>query len=418
MPIEDFGYGAATDNGAPVNATEGTVTDLKTGKESDPTIEQDPTNLDDVQDTTDNGNDGDNKDDNEEGKDDVLPEGTKIEVGDETYTVDKDGNVVDSKGSIFKKANEVAEWRESFENEEDVTDEITIDSIQKALDIEITDENDKPVQFDNTPDGVKAYIEAVIETGKEELQRDAINTLMARYNFLPDIINYYVANGNSLEGYGRRPDRSGINIDSDNEEQQIAIIKAAWAERGQRGDVNGYIDYLKNSGTLLTTAEAELQGLKDKDKAAKEETARIAAEREKQEQESIKRYWAGVKEVIDNREIAGYKIPEQIIVTRNGQKVTATPDDFFRYLYMTDKEGHSAYERDLLKTKPEDRLNDELLRALLMFTGGSYSNLVDYAINEKQVKTLRLKAKQANKGGTARITRPAKQSSKDIEFGY
>ena len=168
----------------------------------------------------------------------------------------------------------------------------------------------------------------------------------------------------------------------------------------------------------MTTAEAELQGLKDKDKAAKEETARIAAEREKQEQESIKQYWAGVKQVIDNREIAGYKIPEQIIVTRNGQKTTATPDDFFRYLYMTDKEGHSAYERDLLKTKPEDRLNDELLRALLTFTGGSYSNLVDYAINEKQVKTLRLKAKQANRGGTARITRPTKQSSKDIEFGY
>lgn len=414
MPEDEFGYDAVTNDGASTTVTEDEATDLETGKVTDPTTEQDPDNLDDV----DNSTTTEEKDKKDEESDSNLPEGTKIEVGDNTYTVDKDGNVVDEKGNIFKKASEVEEWRKSFENEEDVTDEINIDSIQKMLDIEITDENDKPIKFENTPAGVKSYIEAVLDTSKDEIQKDAINALIRKYSFIPNMINYYTANGGSLKGYGQRPDRSGIKIDSDNEEQQIAIIKAAWQERGQRGDVNGYIDYLKNSGTLLTTAEAELQGLKDADKAAKEEMARKAAEVERQQQEDLKAYWNGVKEVIDKREIAGYKIPEQIVVTRNGQKTTATPDDFFRYLYLVDKEGHSAYERDLLNTKPEDRLNDELLKALLTFTGGNYSNLVDYAINEKQVKTLRLKAKQANRGGTARITRPSKRDSKNIDFGY
>lgn len=418
MPIEDFGYGEEPIIGAPANGEEGSVTDLNTGNQTDPNSDANVDDLNNNNTPSEPNADDNGGDETGEETNDSLPEGTKLEVGDKTYTVDKDGNIVDDNGNIFKKKEEVAEWRKSFEGEEDVTDEITLDSIQKALDIQITDENDKPVQFENTPEGIKSYIEAVIETGREELQRDAINALMAKYSFLPEIINYYTANGNSLEGYGRRPDRSGITIDSQNEEQQIAIIKAAWKERGQRGDVNGYIDYLKNSGTLLTTAEAELQGLKDSDKAAKDEIARKAAEVEKQQQEELKNYWNGVKSVIDNREIAGYKIPEQIVVNRNGQKTTATPDDFFRYLYLVDKEGHSAYERDLLKSKPEDRLNDELLKAFLTFTGGNYSNLVDYAINEKQVKTLRLKAKQGSKGGTLRITKPAKKESKDIDFGY
>ena len=418
MPIDDFGYGDATQVESPATVTEGAATDLETGKETDPTVDQDPTNLEDVDTSTEETEESKEDDNKDKESEDRLPEGTKLEVGDNTYTIDKDGNVVDEKGNIFKKADEVAEWRKSFENEEDVTDELSLESIQKAIDVEIVDENDKPVQFENTPAGVKSYIDAVIETGREQLQREAIDALMRKYSFLPDLINYYTANGNSLEGYGKVRDRSNITIDANNEEQQIAIIKAAWAERGQRGDVNGYIDYLKNSGTLLSTAEAELQGLKDSDKAAKDEIAKRAAAVEKQQQEEVKAYWNGVKQVIDKREIAGYKIPDQIVVNRNGQKTTATPDDFFRYLYLVDKDGHSAYERDLLQIKPEDRLNDELLRALLTFTGGSYSNLVDYAINEKQVKTLRLKAKQASRGGTIRISKPSKQKSNNIDFGY
>ena len=258
----------------------------------------------------------------------------------------------------------------------------------------------------------------MLETGREEQQKQALDTLFARFDFLSDLLNYYVANGNSLRGYGQVPDRSKITIDDKNEEQQIYIIKTAWQERGQKGDVNGYIDYLKNSGTLLATAQEELQGLKEKDAAYRKQVEEQAAAAEKQHQEEIKQYWNGVKQVIDKRELAGYKIPETIVINRNGTKTSATPNDFFNYVYMVDKEGHSAYERDLMNTKPEDRLNDELLRAFLMFTGGNYANLVDYAINEKNVKTLRLKAAQRDRKSTLRINKPTKVNPKDTDFGY
>lgn len=416
MPDMDFGYADVTpQDGASTTEPVEEPTDIDTGKPSTPGTNTDPDVIED-------GGDNENQEDEgtKEGNDEetTLEEGTVLEVGDEKYTVDKDGNLVDKDGNIFKKAEEVAEWRKEFETEEDVTDEISIDTIQKALDVEITDENDKPVIFENTPDGIKEYINAVLETGKEEQQKQALDTLFARFSFLPDLLNYYVANGESLQGYGQVPDRSKITIDSKNEEQQIYIIKAAWQERGQKGDVNGYIDYLKNSGTLLATAEEELQALKEKDAKYRKDMEEKAAAAEKERQEQIDNYWKGVKQVIDKRELAGYKIPENIVINRNGTKTSATPDDFFRYVYAVDKEGHSAYERDLMNTKPEDRLNDELLRAFLMFTGGNYANLVDYAINEKNVKTLRLKAAQRDRKSTLRITKPTKVNLKETDFGY
>lgn len=419
MPDMDFGYAdpiTQTMGGGETEPVE-EPTDIESGEPTKPGTEPDPQQINN-DDTTDDNTD-DNKSDGEgEDNNDVLEEGTVLEVGDDKYTVDKDGNLVDKDGNIFKKKDEIAEWRKSFEEEEDVTDDLSIDSIQKALDIEITDENDKPVVFENTPAGVKQYIDAVLETGREEQQKQALDTLFARFDFLPDLLNYYVANGNSLRGYGQVPDRSKITIDDKNEEQQIYIIKTAWQERGQKGDVNGYIDYLKNSGTLLATAQEELQGLKEKDAAYRKQVEEQAAAAEKQHQEEIKQYWNGVKQVIDKRELAGYKIPETIVINRNGTKTSATPNDFFNYVYMVDKEGHSAYERDLMNTKPEDRLNDELLRAFLMFTGGNYANLVDYAINEKNVKTLRLKAAQRDRKSTLRISKPTKVNPKDTDFGY
>ena len=65
----------------------------------------------------------------------------------------------------------------------------------------------------------------------------------------------------------------------------------------------------------------------------------------------------------------------------------------------------------------ESKRDDEILRAYLTFVGGNYSNLVDMAINQKQVAQLKLKAKEKKSNATIRINRPT--ASKDsINFGY
>lgn len=410
----DFGYGQN------VNANGG-------GSDNNGEQNQDITNLDNGQ--VENPNGGENineppvgKEGTENNGDDnptKLEEGTTLEIGDAKYTVDKDGNVVDSNGNIFKEASQVSEWMKEFENVEETTSDISIDSIKAAIGIEITDDNDKPIVFDNTVEGIKSYVDSVIETSKQEHYDTAINTLYQKYPIVKDVINYYVANGNSLEGFGQVPDRSGIEIDENNEAQQEQIIRTAWSERKQRGDVNSYINYLKSSGTLLATAKEELDGLKEADAQYKRDIEAKAAAEEKEKVEALERYWNGVHDIIKSRKIAGYQIPESIVITRDGQKLSVTPEDFFNYIYRVDKEGKSAYERDLEAETPDVRRDDEILRAYLKYVGGNYSNLVDMAINEKNVATLKLRAKQHN-ASAIRVTKPksTKSDGANIDLGY
>lgn len=428
MPDFDFGFGGETstyvtpptDGGKgnePIPPTD-EKTNISTGK-----VET-SNGATDLGNDANNGEKEDPKEDekdkgSEENKSEYSP-GTKFELDDKIYTVDENGNVIDDKGAIFKEAKDVADWIKSFNVDDTNENDITIDNIIKAVGTEIVDDDEKPIQFENTANGIKSYIDAVVEVSKNDVTEAALNTLFSQYPFIKDAINYYKANGNSLEGFNEVVDRSDVTLDKDNEEQQKEIIRTAWKERGAKGDIEGYIDYLKSSGSLATIAEDELNNLKQYDADRK---AKLAEEAKKAQDEEIRYYqdyWNGVKEVIDSRKIANYQIPESIIINRNGQKLTVTPNDFFNYLYRVDKEGFSQYQRDLAAQDQNARRDDEILRAYLTFVGGNYSNLVDMAINEKEVKSIRLKAKQNNKS-TLKITKPTTndaKNGKDIDLGY
>ena len=437
----DFGYGqngngngAGSDNG---NSNGDQTTNLNTGK-----IDHDTNGVptDDIDgngggdggdgtkpDNTGKNGDGDksgngNKDGNKDGDgtNANLEAGTSIEVGEDTYTVDGNGNLLDKNDNIFKEAKDVKAWLDEFENITDADkDSISIETIQEAVGVQITDDDDKPVEFENNPEGIKAYIDAVIETAKEEHFETAVNTLYQKYPILNDVLNYYIANGNSLEGFGEVPDRSGITIDDSNEAQQEAIIRTAWEEQGRKGDVESYIAYLKSSGTLLATAKEELVGLQEADEQYRKNIEEEAEYKEAERLQRLENYWNSVHDVIKNRTIAGYQIPESIIISRNGQKLSVTPEDFFNYIYRVDKDGKSAYERDLATETPESRRDDEILRAYLKFVGGNYSNLVDMAINNEKVNRLKLKAKERNTS-TVRISKPKTNTNKgtNIDLGY
>lgn len=415
----DFGYGEINSNEPTSPENEEIKTNLETGKEDSG---EDTTKIDD------DNNKSDNTDKKEEEKTEEdgdlssqLVEGTKIEIGDNTYTVDKDKNLIDDKGNIFKEADKVVEYLKGLEQSEEAgTDDLNIDTIVDAIGIDILDDNDNPVKFENTPEGIKQYVNAVIQTSQQEIAETTLNTLYSKYPIVKDVLDYYIANGNSLEGFTGRQDRSNIVIDENDEAQQEAIIRTAWKEQNRKGSVDNYIAYLKSSGTLRTIAEEELEGLKQADADYKRQLADEARAEEQAELERQKQYWSGVKEVIDSKQIAGYKIPDTILIEREGKKLAATPNDFFNYIYRVDKEGYSQYQRDLMKESAESRRDDEILRAYLKFVGGSYSNLVDMAINEKQVNTLKFKAKEASSRKTGfKVTPPTKDNDKkEINLGY
>ena len=214
MEEDIFGYGGTgnqeiDDTNPPANGEE--KTDLNSGKVIvDPNGEP-ADDLDNQKPPVEENDTNKGETDKDDDKFAVEP-GTEIEVGDDKYTVDENGNVVDADGNIFKEAKDVAEWIKTFDkvDETDKSKDMSIENIIKTMDVEILDDNDKPIEYDNTPEGVKAYIKDVIETSKQEVAEAAVNTLFSKYPILPEVINYYVANGGSLKGFDEIPDSNVI----------------------------------------------------------------------------------------------------------------------------------------------------------------------------------------------------------------
>ena len=352
----------------------------------------------------------------------TLSEGDSIELDGVTYTVNEAGDLVNEKGEVFKTKAELPKFLEEYTTEDaNEMPEVNIADIQKLVGVDVVDDNGEAVKFDNTPQGVAEYVNSVLDLKKAEYAQAGINKLIEDYPVVNDFLNYYIANGNSYEGFGEMKDRSGIVIDENNESQQIAIVREAWKEFGKRGDVNKYINYLKDSGQLVDAAKDDLAALQQADAEVREENSKAAMEAQKQYEQEVIAYWKEVKSCIDKREIASYKIPDVIILDRGGKQVSATPEDFFNYLYQVDEQGYSQYQKELANEAPSERMNDELLKAFLKYTGKSYNSLLEMAVANKEVKKLRLTAnKNKSAKATIKITKAAKTNGNlDGEnFGY
>lgn len=389
-----------------------------------PTNKEDVTNLggNDVDDITgkdsgepnpDNTGNEDNNDNNSSTGE--LNVGDQLEVDGITYTVAQNGDLVDDKGNVFKEAKDIADWLKSVNLENNESDSsITLASIQESLGVTITDENGKPVSFTDDAAGVKAYVDSVIELRSNELQQAAINRLYSDNPLLKQFQDYVQLNG-TPRGFGEIPDRSGIKLDKDNEQQLVAVIKMAAQEFGNKSLNDNYIKYLRDSGGLYDEARNQLEALVDKDKAYRKDIETKAAEQRKQEADALKNYWEKVNNIINGRVINGYKIPDSFTKEVDGKKIVITPNDFFNYLSNANVDGDdgkklTAYQRDLANLTDDKFMAREMLDAWLMFTGGTYKDLIDMAVKEDQVRKLVVRSKENRSAKSVKIVK--KQNGK------
>lgn len=350
-----------------------------------------------------------------------LNAGDTIEFEGATYTVAENGDILDKDGKVFKEQKDVADWLKELEVPED--DGITIDAIREAFPEEVVDDKGNPVEFENTIEGVKSYINTIVENKVKGAEEAAINTLYANNPLLKQFKDYVDVTG-SYEGFGQLPDREDWEIDKENEAQQEAIIKMAAQEFGNKTINNAYIEYLKTSGSLYDYAVEMLDSLKEKDKELRDDIAKKAEENRKQEQQKVTEYWNKVNNIIKNKTIAGYKLPDSVQKEIDGKKVILTPNDFFDYLYKqvhTNANGQkiSAYQKALEEMSEEDYINNELINAWLLFTGGSFKDLANMAVKENQVRILKLASKQHKSPSTIKVNKKpstSKVNPDDILF--
>lgn len=160
MPTLDFGF-----NANPTDSGTEPVTDLDTGVTgtvgSDgniiPPIDE-PNNggqdnngktdgdgkKDDVDNPAANANDKDGNDDGNKGDDNDLAvdPGSVVTIGEDTYTVDAEGNLVDKNNKVFKEAKDVKDFLKQFEVDDtgDTENVIDVAKIIEKVGFEVTDE--------------------------------------------------------------------------------------------------------------------------------------------------------------------------------------------------------------------------------------------------------------------------------------
>ena len=319
----------------------------------------------------------------------TLSEGDTVNVDGVDYTIDANGNAVGADGTIFRTAAELTELIAQNGSEPSV-----LDQLQTRFGSDFKDEDGNPIVFDNNAEGIAAYVDTVVQSRIVEAQTAALNNLFETYPQVEQVINHLKLNG-TLEDFVEIPDRSSITVSKDNEEQQATFICEEWKLSGKKGDVNKFIDYCKNAGILYDTAVESKEAVDSiYESRLAEQKAQVEAKEAAAAAEE-KAYWENVEKTISKGELLGYSIPEQIQCNRDGKKVMLSRKDFLKYVSTpVDSEGNTAYMLDEAKVDSNARMQDDLLKAFLKFTGGNYASLVGMAVNKHKVLSVRTAAAQ------------------------
>lgn len=318
-----------------------------------------------------------------------LSEGDTINVDGVDYTIDAEGNAIAADGTVFRTATELAELISQNGSEPSV-----LEQLQTRFGSDFKDENGNPIVFDNNTEGIAAYVDTVIQNRIAEAQTAALNNLFETYPQVEQVINHLKLNG-TLDDFVEIPDRSQITVSKDNEEQQATFIREEWKLSGKKGDVNKFIDYCKNAGILYDTAVESKEAVDSiYESRLAEQKAQVEAKEAAAAAEE-KAYWDNVEKTISKGELLGYSIPEQIQCNKDGKKVMLSRKDFLKYVSTpVDNEGNTAYMLDEAKVDSNARMQDDLLKAFLRFTGGDYASLVGMAVNKQKVLSIRTTAAQ------------------------
>ena len=318
-----------------------------------------------------------------------LSEGDTINVDGVDYTIDAEGNAIAADGTVFRTATELAELIAQNGSEPTV-----LNQLQTRFGSDFKDENGNPIVFDDNEEGIAAYVETVVQSRVKEAQTAAINNLFETYPQVEQVINHLKLNG-TLDDFVEIPDRSQITVSKDNEEQQATFIREEWKLSGKKGDVNKFIDYCKNAGILYDTAVESKEAVDSiYESRLAEQKAQVEAKEAAAAAEE-KAYWDNVEKTISKGELLGYSIPEQIQCNKDGKKVMLSRKDFLKYVSTpVDSEGNTAYMLDEAKVDSDARMQDDLLKAFLRFTGGDYASLVGMAVNKQKILSIRTAAAQ------------------------
>lgn len=329
---------------------------------------------------------------------------TEIEIDGVVYSLNETGDAVDKDGKIIYTKDKLTE----LENTQD--DETTsINDIVKLVNIIPVDDNDKPIVYEDSVDGIASYIKDV--TILAELNAEAVaETKFFERN--PDLYQVYLhkLNTGSIEGFGEQVDYSGIDVETGDEQTLHNLIVANELRTGKTKEAaEYYAKLIKADGKLkefATTAKQELIAAN----ADYEQTALAIKQQQDAEEARLEReYWDKVINAVKSGKLTiadkTYKLPQVFkIKTADNKVVTANNEDFLQYIskpkvytiegeqYEMTPNQYDKYLEDIKKTE-----HDEVFEALKRFVKYDTSQFIEEQIKQETRKRIILTTK--NGGG-------------------
>lgn len=357
-----------------------------------------------------------------------------IYIDDKPYKLDANGNAVNEDGSIFKKADEVQELLDQQDNP------LNIKAIQELSNIVIKDESGKPIEYENTPEGLAKYVLDVRNYGAATSSDSYLQQYLEKYPWIGSAMRYYDENGN-LDGFGKREDYSKVQIDEENKDQHSSIIIAGKIAKGETPEeAKRLAKFYADDGRSAEVAKAELKYLQNKQKQEDDVNSQSIAEQYRNQLEEAKKTWGvyidedgSIKATDDKGTIYDkivrqktiktnsgkeIKLPAVIKRTVNNKVITSEPKDFFNYVYQVKNyniDGQivqmTQYDYDDYMENKDNYVDNTLIKALQKFTGKNHEDIINNFVKQQEVNKIK---KLYTSGQGRRTTRNNRSTGKIV----
>jgi hypothetical protein len=312
--------------------------------------------------------DGTRKDGQDDNKGGGGDEPTVVIIDEVEYTLDADGNALDSEGKVFKTKDDLAnlnmnnlvevDGKEYTINEKGDavneagevvytkaqldalgSDEPIVNQVIKVVGRPVLDENGVEIQYDDTPIGIGRYIEDVSVQIGNEIANEIIKEKYTTYPILRAFEEHLILNNGNPAGFQEDVDYSTIQLDETNEYQLSNIIRKDLLAKGYAEDrAEKLISLYKKEASLLEEAKVALASLDNSSKAIRAQRERDAQIVLDNKAKADNQFWSAVQEKVLNQKTI--QVGEEVIaipqyMKRNidGKIVTASNKDFFDYMY-------------------------------------------------------------------------------------
>lgn len=311
----------------------------------------------------------------------------------------------DNPDDTTKDNQDSQDTKDDKDNKDDRSDDSAIDFdntptpliITKLTGFEIKDESGKPIEYEDSYQGLAKREEDLVKMVSTEVAGTAISRFFEDNPDLKQAYHYKITKG-SLEGFSLGKDYSKVELKDDDTQAQFDIVVEAEMMKGNTKErAEKIANYIKEDGALLEESKLALKFITD----TKNEVIRKRDEDLKNqqiaEQKAIDEYWTNVQNIIESGKIKDYSIPSIIKISANGKTVEVTRQDFYNFMAkpIGTIEGKpvSAYDVALIKSNEQRTIEDDIFDAFLVFIGNDRSQLIKGEIKKEQIKNLKDKLK-------------------------